>query len=408
VYRYPEMNVTLGNSTAPVSTNIEGNSHLLKNDFPVSASSITKSQLVNPDGFVGNLSFATMQPKDTASFHPIGILREVQAVRAVAFDPSGSFLAVGTNSRAIRICNVPSLKGTSFSRQGEESAVKLDENSSLSLLDVAYERNEHHLGSVYCLAWSPKSSLIATGSNDKTLKVMRMYKEYYGSRHVLQSNSEEDLTLHGHSGTIRSVAFSHTHPNTLISGGAGDNALRVWDIESSSTNSEPILALSGHKDAIFNISTVPGDASLIVSSGADNIVRLWDLRTGSTVSKMATYDSVQGISVTKRYGTTLIATGHADHSVSVWDFSMKKRLFQMTEHRGECRSVHFSPCSRWLLSGSFDGVINITDTENHLPVHSFNDHANKVLQVMWHPTKPIFASSSADKSVCLWAPVTRH
>lgn len=38
---------------------------------------------------------------------------------------------------------------------------------------VLFKRTKHHKGSIYCMAWSPDGQLIATGSNDKTVKLMR-------------------------------------------------------------------------------------------------------------------------------------------------------------------------------------------------------------------------------------------
>ena len=38
---------------------------------------------------------------------------------------------------------------------------------------VVLKRSRHHKGSIYCMAWSPVGDLIATGSNDKTIKLMR-------------------------------------------------------------------------------------------------------------------------------------------------------------------------------------------------------------------------------------------
>lgn len=38
---------------------------------------------------------------------------------------------------------------------------------------VVFKRTKHHKGSLYCLSWSPAGDLLATGSNDKTVKLMR-------------------------------------------------------------------------------------------------------------------------------------------------------------------------------------------------------------------------------------------
>lgn len=38
--------------------------------------------------------------------------------------------------------------------------------------EVCFKRNKHHKGSIYCVAWSPCGQLLATGSNDKFVKVL--------------------------------------------------------------------------------------------------------------------------------------------------------------------------------------------------------------------------------------------
>lgn len=41
---------------------------------------------------------------DTIQFCPIASLEDVQAIRAVAFHPAGDLFAVGSNSKALRLC----------------------------------------------------------------------------------------------------------------------------------------------------------------------------------------------------------------------------------------------------------------------------------------------------------------
>lgn len=38
---------------------------------------------------------------------------------------------------------------------------------------VLFKRTKHHKGSIYCMAWTPIGDLLATGSNDKTVKLMK-------------------------------------------------------------------------------------------------------------------------------------------------------------------------------------------------------------------------------------------
>ena len=43
-------------------------------------------------------------------FVPVTSLEDVQAIRTVAFHPSGNFYAVGSNSKTLRICSFPHIE----------------------------------------------------------------------------------------------------------------------------------------------------------------------------------------------------------------------------------------------------------------------------------------------------------
>nr|XP_053638184.1 WD repeat-containing protein 47-like [Cherax quadricarinatus] len=93
-------------------------------------------------------------------FLAVTSLEDVQAVRCAEFHPSGRFYAVGSNSKTLRICSYPKLSD-------------LREDHVTYQPTVLFKRTKHHKGSIYCLAWSPLGDLVATGSNDKTVKLMR-------------------------------------------------------------------------------------------------------------------------------------------------------------------------------------------------------------------------------------------
>ena len=47
-------------------------------------------------------------------------------------------------------------------------------DSTPSPAKVLYQKGKHHLGSIYCVGWSPSGKIIATGSNDKLIKLVRI------------------------------------------------------------------------------------------------------------------------------------------------------------------------------------------------------------------------------------------
>ena len=105
-------------------------------------------------------------------FLPVSTLEDIQAIRCAEFHPGGKLFAVGSNSKTLRICAYPSdiLAGT-LNKGNKADAI----NNALSggPPTVLFKRTKHHKGSIYCLSWSPRGDLLATGSNDKTVKLMR-------------------------------------------------------------------------------------------------------------------------------------------------------------------------------------------------------------------------------------------
>ena len=81
---------------------------------------------------------------------------------------------------------------------------------------ILFKSNRHHRGSIYCVAWSAGGDIIATGSNDKSIKMTRFDAETC-------SVAWPGLELAIHSGTVRDLAFVSRASGTpvLVSGGAG-------------------------------------------------------------------------------------------------------------------------------------------------------------------------------------------
>lgn len=82
---------------------------------------------------------------------------------------------------------------------------------------LVYEQKKHHLGSIYCLDWSISGRLIASGSNDKLVKLMVIPDLEESFSHREQDTLE--LAIQGHQGTVRSVCFEPTSDFVLMSAG---------------------------------------------------------------------------------------------------------------------------------------------------------------------------------------------
>ncbi|XP_031786903.1 WD repeat-containing protein 47 isoform X3 [Nasonia vitripennis] len=346
-----------------------------------------------PDLDTSNGSSGSGRPK----FVAVTALEDVQAVRCAEFHPHGKLYAVGSNSKTLRICAYPKLHDVRF------KAFTAREDHQTYQPTVLFKRTKHHKGSIYCLAWTPDGQLMATGSNDKTVKLMR-----FNADNSNLEGQEVELTMHD--GTVRDLCFLEDTSNKsslLISGGAGDCKIYVTDCATGT----PFQALSGHSGHVLTLYNWGG--AMFVSGSQDKTVRFWDLRTRGCVN-MHTPATVPGSRVGSPVAALcvdpsgrLLVSGHEDSSCVLYDIRGGRTVQCFKPHAADIRSIRFSPSAYYLLTGGYDNKLVLTDLQGDLtmplPSVVVAQHQDKVISGRWHPTEFSFLSTSADKTATLWA-----
>ncbi|XP_065763668.1 WD repeat-containing protein 47 isoform X5 [Muntiacus reevesi] len=279
----------------------------------------------------GNLSRSREEEDDKSKkqFVCINTLEDTQAVRAVAFHPGGGLYAVGSNSKTLRVCAYPDVIDPSAHDIPKQPVVR-------------FKRNKHHKGSIYCVAWSPCGQLLATGSNDKYVKVLPF--------------NAETCNATGH------ILALYTWSGWMIASGSQDKTVRFWDLR------------------------VPSCVRVVGTTFHG---------TGSAVASVAVDPSGR-----------LLATGQEDSSCMLYDIRGGRMVQSYHPHSSDVRSVRFSPGAHYLLTGSYDMKIKVTDLQGdltkQLPIMVVGEHKDKVIQCRWHTQDLSFLSSSADRTVTLW------
>jgi WD40 repeat protein len=117
-----------------------------------------------------------------------------------------------------------------------------------------------HSDWVQSVAFSPNGQLLASGSEDHTIKL-------WDSR-----TGELCQTLKGHSNAVRSVTFS---PNgRLLASGSGDDTIKLWD----SSTGELRQTIEGHPSLVQSVAFSP-NSQLLTSGSMDHTINLWDSGT---------------------------------------------------------------------------------------------------------------------------------
>eukprot|EP00041_Stephanoeca_diplocostata_P021333 m.495620 g.495620 ORF g.495620 m.495620 type:complete len:826 (-) comp21802_c0_seq2:378-2855(-) len=370
---------------------------------PSSPPSPTRHMSQTRTRFHKTVSIPGAEMDEIPEFCSVGRLVDTHAVRCVAFDVSGRLLAVGSNASVLRVCPVAPTRELQSLWRSDAAMAAIDD------IPVAWQQERHHAGSLYSLAWNPRGDLIASGSNDKTVKLQGFDAAACIGREV--------TTLRPHCGTIRDVAFcAGAHGAECIAvGGGNDFGVVVYDCASAAKMSH----LRGHAD---QVATIVSSASgrTIFSGSADRTVRVWDLRSARSVRTLPAFHcGVASVAVVGDDASGMLAVGLTDGTVAVLDVKEGTQIHTVLGHSAEVKSLEFGPGAHghWLLSGSYDGQANIVSLHKHcgeqVEFQTCGAHDDKIVTARWRPPPTdgyrqglldelAFATCGADRMVKLW------
>lgn len=150
----------------------------------------------------------------------------------------------------------------------------------------------------------------------------------------------------------------------------------------------------------FAVSASP-DGALLATGHLDGSVRLWDLARGAPLFACGGH-AAKVSAVTFSPDGLSLASASDDATVRVWDLMSGAERAELRGHQGSVNSVVFSPDGRSIASASDDLTVRIWDVGG-ADSKVLTGHEGAVRSVVYSPDGLSLASASSDQTILLWS-----
>ena len=276
----------------------------------------------------------------------------------------------------------------SFSPDGKALAVG-DQRGRLQVIDLARRKTIHdpweaHPEGIVSVAWSPKGSVIASGSGWVGGPI-RLWDPVSGK-------SLGDLK--GHTSWITDLVFSKD--GRWLYSSSGDQTIRVWDVEQR----QCLTTVRGCNHEVLGLALSP-DGSTLASACKDGVVALWNAipEQKEEMPRRIPLDEFAYFAFSP--DSRELAVPQAG-TVSLYDLTTYQKPEQIPELDPNVAVVAYSPDGALLVSGSKKGEICVWSRAKRCVLKKWNRHNSRILMLRFRADGERLLSFDWQRNMIWW------
>lgn len=259
-------------------------------------------------------------------------------------------------------------------------------DNDISIWHVAESRQlmilSGHSSWVQAISFSPDGQLLASGSNDQTIRLWNVH------------TGQCLKTLSGHSSWVQGMGFSPD--GQLLASGSNDQTIRLWNVHTG----QCLNVLQGHHDRILTVVFSP-DRQTLISSSEDGTVRVWNLQTGQCLRVLNIQVNWSLSLALSPDGQTLVA-GSGGNAVTFWDLQNGECMDTLPHYSSRVWAISYSPDGQTVVTASEDKTVKIWDVATGSCLKSLPEYTDRVWLVAFSPDGQTLVTASEDQAIRLW------